>query len=172
VNDYIFSKGYQEPEIDKRPGAKLSPKSSWAAFFSTDTALTAPEVVKKFISRWSIEVFFKEAKTMLGLGKDPSQSFQAQICAITLTFLRYNLLAFLKEQQTAKSTTGELFHQIEQEMAPLGYMDKIVAYFRQFLLAVFDLLYRFGYLAIDFECLSALFINSIDEIPLCQGCET
>ena len=71
----IFSKGYQEPEIDKLPGAKLSPKSSWAAFFSTDTALTAPEVVKKYMSRWSIEVFFKEAKTMLGLGKDPSQVF-------------------------------------------------------------------------------------------------
>ena len=82
----IFSKGYQEPEIDKLPGAKLSPQSSWAAFFSTDTALTASEVMKKYMSRWSIEVFFKEAKTMLGLGKDPSQSFQAQICAITLLF--------------------------------------------------------------------------------------
>jgi hypothetical protein len=129
----IFSKGYQEPEIDKRVGAKLSPKSSWAAFFSTDTSLTAPEVAKKFMGRWSIEVFFKEAKTMLSLGKDPSQSFQAQICAITLTFLRYNLLAFLKEQQVARSSSGELFHRLEQEMAPLSYMDKIVAYFRDFL---------------------------------------
>jgi hypothetical protein len=51
----------------------------------------------KVYGRRSIEVFFKEAKTMLGLGKDPSQSFQAQICAVTLTLLRYNLLAFLKE---------------------------------------------------------------------------
>jgi hypothetical protein len=168
----IFSKGYQEPESDKLPGAKLSPKPSWAAFFSTDTALTAPEVVKKFISRWSIEVFFKEAKTMLGLGKDPGQSFQAQICAMTLTLLRYNLLAFLNVQQTTKSTTGELFHQIEQEMVPLGYMEKIVNYFRQFLLACLNLMHRFGYLAIDFESLSWLFTNSINEIPLCQGCET
>ena len=88
---------------------------------------------------------------MLGLGKDPSQSFQAQICAMTLTFLRYNLLAFLKEQQTAKSSTGELFHQLEQEMAPLTYMDKIVDYFRQFLLACLNLMHRFGYLAIDFD---------------------
>ena len=172
TGNIIFSKGYQEPEIDKRPGAKLSPKSSWAAFFSTDTTLTASEVVKKFMSRWSIEVFFKEAKTMLGLGKDPSQSFQAQICAITLTFLRYNLLAFLKEQQTARSSTGELFHQLEQEIAPLTYMEKIIDYFRQFLLACLNLMHRFGYLAIDFESFSASFINSINEIPICQGCET
>ena len=168
----IFSKGYQEPEIDKLPGAKLSPKSSWAAFFSTDTALTAPEVVKKYMSRWSIEVFFKEAKTMLGLGKDPSQSFQAQICAMTLTFLRYNLLAFLKNQQSTKLSTGELFHQLEQEIAPLTYMDKIVDYFRRFLFACLNFMHRLGYLTIDFEDLSVPFINLINEMPHCQGCET
>jgi len=172
TGNIIFSKGYQEPEIDKLPGAKLSPKSSWAAFFSTDTALTASEVVKKFMSRWSIEVFFKEAKTMLGLGKDPGQSFQAQICAITLTFLRYNLLAFLKNQQTTKLSTGELFHQLEQEIAPLTYMDKIVDYFRRFLLACLNFMHRLGYLAIDFDSLSVPFTNSINEIPLCRGCET
>ena len=168
----IFSKGYQEPEIDKLPGAKLSPKSSWAAFFSTDTALTAPEVVKKYMSRWSIEVFFKEAKTMLGLGKDPSQSFQAQICAMTLTFLRYNLLSFLKNQQTTKLSTGELFHQLEQEIAPLTYMDKIVDYFRRFLFACLNFMHRLGYLTIDFEDFSVPFFNLINEMPHCQGCET
>ena len=109
---------------------------------------------------------------MLGLGKDPSQSFQAQIFAITLTFLRYNLLAFLKEQQTSRSSTGELFHQLEQEIAPLTYMEKIVDYFRQFLLNILATMHRFGYLAIDFESLSKLFTNSINKIPLCQGCET
>ena len=168
----IFSKGYQEPEIDQRPGAKLAPKSYWAAFFTTDANLTAPEVVKKFMSRWSIEVFFKEAKTLLGLGKDPGQSFQAQICAITLTFLRYNLLAFLKEQQTARPSTGDLFHQLEQEIAPLSYVEKIVSYFRRFLLNILAVMQRFDFLSIDFETLSKLFINSINEIPLCQGCET
>ena len=120
------------------------------------TSLTAPEVVKKFMSRWSIEVFFKEAKTLLGLGKDPGQSFQAQICAITLTFLRYNLLAFLKEQQTARSSTGDLFHQLEQEIAPLSYVEKIVSYFRRFLLNFLAVMQRFGFLSIDFETLSIL----------------
>jgi hypothetical protein len=32
----VFSKGYQEPELEKRKGAKLSPQPTWAVFFSTD----------------------------------------------------------------------------------------------------------------------------------------
>ena len=109
---------------------------------------------------------------MLGLGKDPSQSFQAQICAMTLTFLRYNLLAFRKNQQTSKLSTGELFHQLEQAIAHLTYMDKIVDYFRRFLFACLNFMHRLGYPTIDFEDFSVPFINLINEIPQCQGCET
>jgi hypothetical protein len=119
-----------------------------------------------------LKFFFKEAKIMLGLEKDPYQSFQAQICAITITFLRYNLLAFLKEQQTTKSFTGKLFPQLEKKIAPLTYMDKIVDYFPRFLLACLNFMHRLIYLAIDFESLSVSFINPINEIALCQGCET
>jgi hypothetical protein len=91
---------------------------------------------------------------------------------MTLTFLRYNLLAFLKGQQTARSSTGELFHQLEQEIAPLTYMEKIADYFRQFLLNILASMQRFGYLTIDFDRLSMSFTNAINEISLCQGCET
>jgi hypothetical protein len=168
----VFSKGYQEPELAKRKGAKSSPKPTWAAFFSTDPYLAASEVVKKFITRWSIEVFFKEAKTMLGLGKDQSQSFEAQICATTLSFLRYNVLAFLKEHEKGLSTTGELFLQVEQEMAPLSYLDKIFAYFRQFLLRTLEVIGRFAITAIDFREYVNIIINAFNKIPLCQGCET
>jgi len=51
-------------------------------------------------------------------------------------------------------------------------MEKIVDYFRQFLLNILASMHRFGYHAIDFESLSASFINSINQIPICQGCET
>jgi hypothetical protein len=168
----VFSKGYQEPEIEKRNGTKSSPKSTWAAFFSTDPYLAASEVVKKFIIRWSIEVFFKEAKTMLGLGKDQSQSFEAQICSTTLTFLRYNILAFLKEQEKGLSTIGELFLQVEQEIAPLSYLDKIFVHFRQFLLKTLEVIGRFATITIDFREYVNIIINVINNIPLCQGCET
>jgi hypothetical protein len=71
--------------------------------------------------------------------------------------LRHNLRAFLKEQQTARSSTGELFQQLEQKMASLIYLNKIIAYFCEFLLAVLNVMHRFGYLAIDFESLSVSF---------------
>jgi hypothetical protein len=32
----IFARGYQEPPPDAKPGGQITPKSSWAAFFSTD----------------------------------------------------------------------------------------------------------------------------------------
>jgi hypothetical protein len=67
---------------------------------------------------------------------------------------------------------NQLFHQLEQEIAPLTYMEKIVDYFRQFLLNILASMQRFGYLAIDFDRLSMSFINAINEISLCQGCET
>jgi hypothetical protein len=51
-------------------------------------------------------------------------------------------------------------------------MEKIVDYFRRFLSACLNLMHRLGYLAIDFDSLLVPFTNSINEIPLCQGCET
>jgi hypothetical protein len=74
----ILARGYQEPDLDTKPGGKITPKSSWAAFFSTDLSLTALEVVKKYLGRWAIEVFFKEAKQRLGLGQEQGHSFAAR----------------------------------------------------------------------------------------------
>ena len=61
---------------------------------------------------------------------------------------------------------------MEQEIAPLTYMDKIIDYFRQFMLACLNLMHRLGYLTENFESLSGSFINSFNEIPIFQGCET
>ena len=58
----VFTKGYKEPDLETRPGGKIKKEPSWAAFFTTDLNLAAAEVVKKYLGRWAIEVFFKEAK--------------------------------------------------------------------------------------------------------------
>jgi IS4 transposase len=52
-------------------------------------------VIKKYTKRWAIEVFFKESKQLLGLGKEQSNSFQAQVFSATTSFIRYNLLVYL-----------------------------------------------------------------------------
>jgi len=172
AGNIVFSKGYQEPDLTHRPGAKLSPKPAWAAFFTTDTSLSAPEVVKKYMNRWSIEVFFKEAKTRLGLGQDQSRTFTAQLCAVTLVFLRYNLLAFLRAQQAQPASIGELFRQVEQEIAPLSYLDQIRSYFRKFLLYTLEVIGQWAHSLDQFRDCITIIINSINEIPIGQECET
>jgi len=109
---------------------------------------------------------------MLGLGKDPGQSFQVQISAITLTLLRYNLLAYLKERQATRSSTEELFHQLEQEIAPLSSVEKIIASFRQCRMNILAFMQHCHCLSIDVETVSTLIFNSINEKPLYQRYET
>lgn len=168
----IFSKGYQEPELEKLPGAKLTPQPKWAAFFSTDASLAAGEVVKKFMSRWSIEVFFKEAKTRLGLGKDQSRAFAAQVCSITLTFLRYNLLAFLQSHNDSHLTIGGIFRELESEMGILTHHQKIISFFRQFVLKTLEIINQFRDATDNFQDYIDIIINYFNSIHLCQGCET
>jgi len=52
----------------------------WMALLSTDTELTAEEIVKLYGRRWDIEVFFKMAKSFLNLAKEfQSRSFDALV---------------------------------------------------------------------------------------------
>lgn len=73
----VFTKGYKEPDLETRPGGKIKAQPPWAAFFTTDLTLNAVQVVQKYLGRWAIEVFFKEAKQRLGLGREQGRSFAA-----------------------------------------------------------------------------------------------
>ena len=58
--------------------------------------------------RWSIEVFFKEAKSLLGLGKSQARDFASQIASISITVLQYNILGTVKRFKSYE-TIGGLF---------------------------------------------------------------
>ena len=47
---------------DRRRGSK-----KWLALITTDTTLSADEVIRLYGKRWDIEVFFKSAKSVLNL---------------------------------------------------------------------------------------------------------
>ena len=70
----VFTKGYKEPDLETRSGGKIKAQPPWAAFFTTDLTLIAAQVVQKYLGRWAIEVFFKEAKQRLGLGQEQGRS--------------------------------------------------------------------------------------------------
>ncbi|MDR3252965.1 MAG: transposase [Tannerella sp.] len=69
-------------------------RGKWKVLLTTDTGLNFVQAVEKYQIRWSIEVFFKDAKQLLNLGGCQSGNFDAQIADTTVTMIAYILLAF------------------------------------------------------------------------------
>lgn len=103
---------------------KASKRSSYNILLTTNTALNFNQAYKIYANRWSIEVFFRESKQHLQLGKCQSQDFDAQIAATTLCILQYNLLAVAR-RFSAYQTTGELFREIEKDTLQLTISEHI-----------------------------------------------
>jgi len=103
---------------------KTSKKGSWNAIMTTNTELTFEQAYKIYSTRWSIEVFFKESKQHLGLGKCQSQDFDAQIAATTLCMIQYNLLSIAKRFSDYE-TLGELFRATQKDSLQLSISEKI-----------------------------------------------
>jgi len=103
---------------------KTSKKGSWNAIMTTNTELTFEQAYKIYSTRWSIEVFFKESKQNLGLGKCQSQDFDAQIAATTLCMIQYNLLSVAKRFSDYE-TLGELFRATQKDSLQLSIAEKI-----------------------------------------------
>jgi len=167
----IFSKDYCEPQDSDIKGVRKGKDPKWVAFLCTDTHLHASTIIRKYTNRWAIEVCFKESKQLLELGKDQSNFFNAQVCATTLSFLRYNLLGFLNEIEKYP-TMGGLFEHLAEQSGMVTYAHRLWAFFK-------------GLFKHPLKCIFALlkieddlspFIDSIDQ-ALCthlriKGCET
>jgi IS4 transposase len=50
----------------------------------SNTDLAFENAFEIYATRWTVEVFFKECKQLLRLGKSESRHFEAQIAATTL----------------------------------------------------------------------------------------
>ena len=103
---------------------KSSKKGNWNGMMTTNTELTFGQAYKIYSTRWSVEVFFKECKQNLGLGKCQAQDFDAQIAATTLCLLQYNLLSVVK-RFCDYETLGELFRSSQKDAIKLTISEKI-----------------------------------------------
>jgi len=168
----IFVKGYKEPDIAPTGGRKKSKQAKWIAIFCTDPELSARQVVKKYILRWSIEVFFKEAKQRLGLGKEQSRSFAAQLFSTTQAFMRYTILAYLLEQETSHHTIGDIFHQIQLETGTVSFFERLWDYFCLFLRRCLDALVQFFNLDPEFRNYFDVICSTAHAFEPLKGCES
>jgi hypothetical protein len=103
---------------------KTSRKGKWHLLLTTDLSLNFEKAYKIYSTRWSVEVFFKESKQYLGLGKCQSQDFDAQISSTTISMIQFNILSIAK-RFTDYESLGVLFRNTKAETIQLAMNERI-----------------------------------------------
>jgi len=87
---------------------KLGSGSKWRAFITNDLKIGFNKLMEIYHIRWSCEVFFKDAKQHLQLGKCQCNNFDSQIGATTLALMQYIMLLLYKQMHFGHSL-GSIF---------------------------------------------------------------
>ncbi|MDO9154229.1 MAG: transposase [Paludibacter sp.] len=99
--------------------------ANWHLLLTTILTLKFTDLMEVYQIRWSIEVFFKECKQYLNLGKCKSSYFDAQIADTTVTMLQHIMLSYYK-RITRRQSFGGLFEGIGKEMVELDLVSRII----------------------------------------------
>lgn len=94
--------------------SKRGKNGKWHTLLSTDTSLDFVKAIETYGIRWSVEVFFKEAKQLFGLGRCQSTNFDVQIAHTTLVLTQY-LLTSIRYRMEAYETIGGMFKDLKQD---------------------------------------------------------
>lgn len=107
-------------------------RNKWILFLSTDLKAKPLFLIQTYQIRWTIEVFYKQCKQLLGLGKCQASDFDAQIADTSFSILRYNLLSTI---QTKSENFGiaTLFRSISESIPNPNIVDKIIELFYRIL---------------------------------------
>ena len=89
-------------------------------------------MLEAYSARWTIEVFFKETKQLLRLGKCQSQDFDAQIAHVTTTYILYTFLAYFRRINDYE-TLGGLFEEIKDQLVEKNIAERLWALFEELL---------------------------------------
>jgi len=90
--------------------SRYSHRGKWHLLLTTDLNLNFNKAIEIYGKRWSIEVFFKDCKQYLNLGKCQANDFDAQIADTTISMMQYIALN-LKRRFQAYESIGELFRE-------------------------------------------------------------
>ena len=117
---------------------KTTHRGNWNVLLTTNKNLEFEDAYRIYSTRWSIEVFFKEGKTHLRLGKSQSQDYDAQIADTTICLMQYNILSLAKRLLDYESM-GELFKQAGTETLELTVVEKIWGYLLELIALIADI---------------------------------
>jgi len=168
----VFTRGYTEPDAEPTAGAQKQKEPHWVAFLSTDTSLHSSTIIRKYTKRWTVEVFFKESKQLLGLGKEQAQEFNAQVFSVAAVWLRYNLLSFLNQNENHPDTLGVLFDQIAEASALATYSQRLWEFFSGLFRISFAALFDIFRIEEDFSSYFDVIAQALSDFLPLEGCET
>ena len=87
---------------------KLGSGSKWKAFITNDLEIGFNKLMETYHIRWSCEVFFKDGKQHLQLGKCQCNNFDSQIGSTTMVMMQYMMLLLYKQRYYGQSL-GSIF---------------------------------------------------------------
>lgn len=123
-------------------------QKEWRLFLSTDTSLPFLSMLEIYSSRWTIEVFFKETKQHLRLGKCQSRDFDAQIAHVTTCYILYIFLSYFR-RVNAYESLGALFECMKDELIEKSVAERLWELFDELLQVVITALSESG--AVDMK---------------------
>ena len=101
-------------------------KSECLYLLSTDCSLSDAEIVRIYGNRWSIECFFKAAKSFLKLGTEfQSRSYDAMVSHTAIVFTRYTILEWIRRNENDQKTYGELFFMFCEDIQDMDLTDAL-----------------------------------------------
>lgn len=111
---------------------KFGRNNTWRMLVTTELEISFAKLMEVYKIRWAIEVFFKECKQNLLLGKCQSNDFDAQIADTTLCMIRYILLSYC-ERIRYGTTIGGLFRELRQAAIEDNLLADMSSYFFELL---------------------------------------
>jgi hypothetical protein len=117
---------------------KNSRRGKWYLLTTTNTHLGIKRAYQVYSIRWSIEVFFKEAKQYFQLAKCQSRDFDAQIADTSICMIQYNIFSLAK-RFSHYETMGELFNDTKQFVMELTVCKRLWGFFLEFIQLIADI---------------------------------
>jgi len=118
---------------------RMSRSSNWKCMICTDTSLSFTKAMELYSIRWTIEVFFKDAKQNLNLGKCQSNDFDAHIATNTLTCMNYMAIAVQKRFNDYE-TIGHMFKEWKNQLLHQNMIQKLWELLSKLLSSIFSAL--------------------------------
>jgi len=122
-------------------------KGEYKVILSTDTTLSAEDVLKKYAHRWSIEVMFKDLKQLFGFKQAQLSKYSSQVADLSIRCVLYIMLCSLKDREPRKTMYIILF-EVSSDMENYYIQMLVLSLFKAKLREFNDFLFQSGFIEV------------------------